>query len=348
MADDITLRVDGLIYGGWKRASVTRSIEQMAGTFALDVTDRWEEDSPARPIQPGQPCSVEVGAAAIIVGFVDDAAVRYDGESRQISIQGRDRAADLVDCSALHDPDEWNGQTLTRLVEILAAPFSIRVRADVPVGQPFGTFKLQPGETAFSAIERLCRARGVLPVSDGRGGLLLTRAGSRRAAAPLELGRDGNVMSAEGSFSKRDRHSLYVVRGSSQGSDQAWGPQLAAEGTARDAAVGRYRPLVIVAETQVDTGTAEARAAWEASTRAGRGVRSTYTVQGWSVGGRLWQPNSLTRVRDSILAIDQDMLIVGVRYELSEEAGTRTALTVVHPDAYKLIPLPEETEEPGW
>ena len=35
---DVTLTVDGLIYGGWKSVSVRQFIETISGTFSLSVS----------------------------------------------------------------------------------------------------------------------------------------------------------------------------------------------------------------------------------------------------------------------------------------------------------------------
>ena len=348
MIEDIELRVSGQIYRGWKRASVTRSIEQLSGTFQLGVTDVWDATAAPRPIRPGASCTLSIAGEKVISGYVDLAEPRFGRETHETSIRGRDRAGDLVDCAALHDPDEWNGLRLERLVEILARPFGVPVSAETDTGAAFKKFKLQPGETVFAAIQRLCRMRGVLPVSDGLGNLRLTRAGSRRAPTALESGPQGNILSAEGEFTDRERHSEYIVRGFAQGSDQAWGDELRAEGRAQDHAVRRHRPLLIMAEGQVDARTAQQRAQWEATVRAGRARRARYTVQGWTARGQLWQPNTRVAVRDSWLGIGDDMLISGVRYQRSENGGTLTTLTVVHPDVFKLIALPEREEEIGW
>ena len=348
MADDIILRINGQIHGGWKRASITRNMTTLAGTFEVDVTDRWADDAAARPIKPGARCSVSVAGQQVIQGFVDEAVPRYDATTHHAAIRGRDATADLVDCSALHDPDEWKDQRLDQLVRILAQPFGIPVSADVPLGEPFKIFKLQPGETVFTAIERLCRMRAVLAVSNGQGGLLLTRAGNRRAAVALENGPTGNILSGEGVSSDRDRFSEYRVRGSSQGNDLVFGDDLQVEGRATDGTISRYRPFVVLAETQVDQRAADDRARWEATVRAGRSRQARYVVQGWTAGGDLWRPNTLVAVRDDWLSIDEDMLITSVRYRRSE-AGTTTELGVMHPDAFKLIALPEQaTEQPLW
>ena len=43
------LKIDGVYYGGWKTVRVTRAIEQMAGTFELEVTERWPHQLQASP-----------------------------------------------------------------------------------------------------------------------------------------------------------------------------------------------------------------------------------------------------------------------------------------------------------
>ena len=80
------------------------------------------------------------------------------------------------------------GKARKRVLEVareLAAPFGIQVRADVDVGEPLLKVALNPGQRAWELIEELCRYRALLPVSDGRGGLVLTRAGRARAGVPF-------------------------------------------------------------------------------------------------------------------------------------------------------------------
>lgn len=349
MESDITLRVENTIYGGWKAARIGLSMDAISGTFSLQVTDRWSEGTAPRPIRPGARCELAIGGETVIIGHVDAARPRYDAKIRGATVTGRDAAGDLVDCSAVNQPDEWSDRKLEQIVEAICEPFGIPVSAAVATGERFTKFKLQQGETAFSAIERLCRMRGVLAVSDGRGGVSLTRAGTARAAGALVNGPDGNVLEAEGDFDHRERYSSYTVKGWRQGSDAAWGAEVGAQGTAEDKAVARYRPLLIKAEGQIDTATAAARARWQSTVRAGKARRAVYSVQGWTHNSRLWRPNTLVAVRDSWLGIEGDMLIAAVRFRRDEQDGTRAEISVVHPKAYELIALPgDDSEEPGW
>jgi prophage tail gpP-like protein len=343
---EVALSVGGTSWGGWTRIRVQRGIEQIAGSFQLGLTERWPDQPDRREIRPGDACTIAIDGATVVTGHVDDVEVSFDGNNHSLSVSGRDATGDLVDCSADHKPGEIAGRTLTQLAQELCRPFGIDVRADVDVGAAFEKFTIQKSETVWEALERAARQRGVLLVADGRGGLLITRAaGGGHAVATLREGN--NLLAARGTYSMRDRHSRYTVLSQTSGSDWTL-PEDHAEpaGQAIDPAVGRYRPRVIIAEEQDDSGICQRRADWEARVRAGRARRVEADVQGWRHGGGIWTPNTLVRVSSNWLRVDQDMLIAGVELSLSER-GTLATLSLIKPEAFDLIPLPEK-EETGW
>lgn len=344
MDDAVTLTVDGAVWSGWTEVRIRQSIERCALEFELGLTDaRWTAGAMPRPIRPGSACSVAIGADVVMRGFVDETRVSYDRGSHDLRVAGRDRTGDLIDCAAAVDGAmELKGLTLTEVAARLAKPYGVAVRSQVDVGRAFDRFALQPGETAWEAIERAARQRAVLPNADGLGGLVLTRAGvgGRAAGALVMGGEDGNVVSAEGTFSHRERFGLYVVRGQQEGDDEtdatgAAGP----EARVTDTAVDRWRPTVILAEQQGDGVSFQDRAAWAARVAAGRSRRCTYTVQGWRAGGALWRPNTIVPVRDAFMDIDRDLLVVTVTWTLGAD-GSRTELEVAPADAFALVPEP--------
>lgn len=182
--------------------------------------------------------------------------------------------------------------------------------------------------------------RGVLPISDGQGGLVLTNPGQTRCSTALVQGQ--NVLAASLSNSIEDRFSEYIVRGSQPSSDYISAEQASAvEARARDEAIKTYRPLIIIAECSVDIATARKRAQWEATVRAARAVSVTVTVQGWRQGnGDLWPVNALVSVDLPWLRISGEMLITELTYSL-DESGTRTEMTLRRKDAF--LPEPEQS-----
>jgi len=341
------LTVNGLRYGGWENISVTRGIEQISGTFDLRLTERWPGQQEGRPIRPGEACTVALDDQVVITGYIDDVLPEYGTDSHTLSVTGRDRTGDLVDCSVLPAGKQWKNRTITQIASDLCAPFSVGVKAVGDMGKPLPRFTSQHGETAFEALERAARQLGVLLVSDTKGGLLLTRAGTDRSPTALVEGE--NILIGKGELSQRDRHSKYILRTENPGTDDSTPAQnTGAEATATDPNVKRYRPLIILSE---DTGHSQAlleRARWEANVRIGRGNRATITVQGWRHAVGLWQPNTLVTVKSPLLYLDMDMLIVSVNYLLGE-GGTTCELSVCNPMAFELIAIPErKKDEGGW
>ncbi len=351
MADLVELSVDGQNHGGWTTISITRSIETIAGTFHLGLSDRWPGSAGLHPIGPGSACTLSIGGEVIITGYVDDGVPSFDPSSHVISVSGRDATGDLVDCSATNEPGEWKNRNLTQITQALCKPFEITVSAAVNVGKPFTSFRIEEGETVFEAIERACRMRAVLPVSDGKGGLILTRASEAvRTTTGLTSGENGNVLSGGGKFSMKDRYSTIIVKGQQAGTDYT-SPTDNAEpfATATDPNVPRYRPLIVLAEDQGDAETFKQRALWEASVRRARGLQATIPVQGWrTADGSLWQPKTLIDTIIPELGINAEMLITSVNFTLSKQ-GSLSSLGLAPPKAFELIEIAEEEDkEIGW
>lgn len=346
--DDLELLVNGMNYSGWTSVGVTRAVDAASSAFTVDLTERWEgQDGRAAqvepwPILPGDQCEVRLGGIPMVIGYVDIFKPSFSATEHSINIQGRDRTSDLIDCSAVHTPDEWRNIDLLRFAQRLAQPFGVRVSADVPVGEPFSVCKLQQGETAFEAIERYARQRRVLLMPDGAGGLLITRAGNKRASVGLVQGE--NILSASGSIDHSQRYQRYVLKGQVAYDPESEGQTEAhVSGGASDSGIARHRPLLIVAESGSTAASAQARATWEANSRVGKSATASITVQGWrqTPGGPLWEPGMLVQVQSPWLRLDGQMIIRQATYERGD-AGTTTRLDIVSPQAYS--PEPPDTK----
>lgn len=333
----VEIKVGGAIYGGWKSCRIERGIEQIAGVFELGVTERWPGQDTPRPIKRGEACQVLIGDDPVVTGFVDDVTPEFSKESHDISIAGRDATGDLVDCSAMHKSGQWVNATLDKIARDLCAPFkTIKVLVETEIGAAFPTYSINEGETAFECIERACRMRAVLPVSDGLGNLVLTRAKSGTAVAALVEGK--NILHGRGEFSFKERFSQYILKGQDRGNDETtaetW-THVKAEST--DSGITRYRPLIVLAEEHGVNATYRERAEWERNVRRGRSARATITVQGWrNVSGALWQPNTLVRLTSPTLGADTDLLIVSLAYVL-DDGGSRTELHLAGREAFDLL-----------
>jgi len=342
-AEDVQLLVAGIELSGWEEVEVTRSLEAIAGSFSLRAS------SPSGwPVEPQSPCEVLMDGDTVITGFVDGVRVSLAPKQHDIEITGRDKAGDLVDCSATNEPGQWDDIDLYNLVAQLCDPFLITVVQDVDVGDNFASFALQPGESVHEAIERACRLRAVLATSDGLGRVILTRAKQDGTAVDLVYGQ--NLEGVSLSIDDSGRYRNYIVRGQQQGADvDDPGEAAGAEGTASDEGARAGRTLIVIAEGQVDDSQAAQRAAWEATVRAARSRPVSAVVTGWrqTPGGPLWQPNQLVNIHVPLMRLDMEMLVVSTRMRRAPSGGTTTELGLVRPDAYLPERIPTSEDDPG-
>lgn len=333
----VALKVGGVAYDGWKSIRVTRSIEAISGSFSLTLAEKWAGQTDRWPIYEGDECEVEIGGAPVLSGYVDSREISYSASDHSLTVSGRDKTGDLVDCSAVMDRWQFSKTAYPDIIKALCAPFgiSVSIAGGVSFQSPPAQFAINPGETCFEAIDRICRLNGVVPVSDGIGGLLLTKAGTELAAGALVYGE--NILSGSGSFSQTERFRRYIVSGQQPGTDDFFGEQAAsvkAEASDENARAGRV--LYVRPEGNATQAICQQRAGWEAVVRAGRSGRITYTVQGWlqQKDGALWEPNFLVPVRDPVMNVSDNMLITEVTYAIDDTAGEIAQLTLKRPDAF--------------
>lgn len=336
MADGmVQLKANGAIFGGWKQVEIKTGIEQIAGTFQLQVSERWPGQNAPSPLLPGSPCEILLDGRTIITGYVDSTEAGYGEQSHNVTVSGRDKAGDLVDCAAIHKTGQWKSRRLDQIAMDLCAPFGIKVVVQADVGAPFPSFNIQEGERVFETLDRAARMRAVLLVSDGLGNLIITRAGRTRAGT--DLVENVNIKAARGKFDWKERFGHYVVKGQYRGTDDGAAADAAGpSGIADDTAVDRYRPIVVLAEDQGHIATLKQRAEWEKNVRLGRANRATVTVQGWTNAGGLWRPNTIVHLHSPLLYADLDLLIASVTYRL-DEGGTTADLELCRPEAFDLL-----------
>ena len=338
----VTLLVEGRAFGGWLEMDLQRSIEQIAGCFQLHLTQHWPGVDMLVGLREGLPCEVRLGDDLVITGFVDDFDPELTATNSSITVRGRDKTGDLVDCAAIHKGGAWRGVRLEQIVRDVIAPFGLAVTVDdeVSTGDVFKSFSLEDGERAFDAIDRACRLRGVLCTSSADGNLVLTQASDEHSGVTLEEGV--NLIRIRAAHSWRDRFSQITLKAQSPGDDQEFGASVAhVKATAKDDEINRYRPLIVMAEHHTSTKALGDRAQWEVLVRMGRGKRGVCTVAGWRTGkdgreGPLWRPNTLVHIKSPRMNLDMDMLIVECNYRVGKD-GTTTDLTFARPEAFAVV-----------
>ena len=366
------LTTGGVQYSGWTSLSITSSLEQLAQSFSMQMTDQWAGGKKPIPISKGDLVNVDyINTTGVVTpvttGYVDEPTLDYDSTRRTLGLTGRAITCDLVDCPAIKVgppvklPGPWKNATIIQIATDLLAPFLGNLQVGAPTisavygpnvsvqpGPIPGWVTISPGETVFQVLERLARRLGLLMTTNGAGNLVFDNVGLQVLQTTLvHGGLSPNILKCHHSDSLMDRFSHYIVQsqeaGGGSAGDNASPQSHTASAVATDAQVPRYRPTIIQDETGATGKALQARANWEASVRAARANRVVYIVDGWEHSAGLWQPNYLVPVQDADAELQDNLLIATCTYTRSNDDGTHTELTLTPKGAYTPQPLSPTT-----
>lgn len=337
----VSLNVGGRSYGGWKTVRVTRALEAISGSFQLGVSERWENQHQPWPITEGDECTVLLGSEKVITGHIDSRELGFTATDHTVAVSGRDRTGDLVDSGVQLKGWEFSNVSVLDVARKLCSPYGVVVSMQGGLTAPVLQKKISfdPGDTVANALESLCRTAGLLPVSDGSGHLVLSRASTARCSSDLVEGK--NVLSASSKYDQTNRFHKYLVLGQHQGDDWINGSSAASvRGSATDSNVRSSRTHVIRPEGNVTPALANTRAQWEATTRAARADTVSVTVAGWTQSNYLlWPINKLVHVEAPSIGVSGDLLISQVTYSLDIHSGATTQLELRGPKAFLPAPV---------
>jgi prophage tail gpP-like protein len=312
--EKITVIAGGMSYEGWEEVEVSAAIKEAARSFRLQTTE-GSVMGVAFAFPPGTPIQILANGQLVLDGYVNVYAPDFDATSHKVTISGRGKGQDFVDCAAKKPPGYWENQTPDKIAAELDL-FGVGVKAAVPL-KPIPYFQLNQGETAFEAAERAIRHQGATMMGEPDGSISITNARvAMRHAGGLIEGR--NIRRGSAKLSDDKRHSEIEVKG--QGRLGHGDPALRVKRMAMDPGVMRYRPKILINEGDTDDARAQSRADHERDRAQGLAVKATIETQGWrDDGGKLFTPNHLIYVASPTLKIMGDMLIEKV--SLSQDNG---------------------------
>lgn len=325
------------IFPYWKTANVSKRIDAISSFFTLDLTNT-KGNLEELTLDSDQKVALKLYGKQIVSGYIDTMEPGFSKDGCIVSIAGRDNTGDLVDCSVDLNQSEFNGLNLRQIAEQLCAPVDIAVRSDFS-GQAVPSFKIDPGESIFEALERASKLWGVLFRPDGLGNLEIQKIGNKYASTPLIEGL--NMQPSSASYDSSERFSDYTVIGQDMAPPPGGKNSEQIFGRAKDKGV-RFRPKIIIAGSSLTQSQATALAEWEATVRAARALTVTVETNGWvQADGSLWDVNELIKVKSPRLGIDAYMLSSGVDFSYAEKEGAKAAIELTRLDAFKPKPVVE-------
>ena len=330
----VALKTNGKIFSGWMSAEIERSLKAVSGHFAINYTDLWAGQNNAVQLHAGDACSVELDKETVITGIIDTVEADLEGNSRHLSVTGRDKTGNLVDSGTLIQQKAFKGVSLKAMAEKLAKPFGVSVSSSSDAANDLiNTITFQYNETIWETINRLAHYQGVLAYPDSMGGIIFSDVNKTVVDT---LDEKKNILEINAQTDASEKFQQYIVVSHSGTPDRKISTVRA---TATDNSVKTPRSKIIIISKNTDKNGAQARANWEMATHIAKSFHTNVTLVGWkNSAGKLWQINTQVNLNAPSCGIQGNFLIESTKFLFEQDRGMVSQLTLVLPDAYKPQP----------
>lgn len=341
----LEIEVNGIPYTRAKSIEVGRYIKSVSGSFALGTSAAEQIQV---PVKVGDAVKILADGTPVLTGYAEELSVANRPDSHDVFITGRDNTADFIDSTVKGSKEFTTPISLESLTRQVLDGLGL---TNVFVGNAAGGLKnftesdsisAEIGQTAYDFIELQCRRQQVLLGGDGRGNILLQRAGSQKSGINLVRKQGDNTTNIlESALNKNNtqRFNSYLIQSQQNPSFLDFSPKeiVSQSGqSATDSEIRTTRFLEIDSEEDMDSETSINRADFEANIRRANSFQYIAVVQGHSFNGKTFKVNETIQVSDDFCDINATLLIDGLTFKYDLQSGSTTEISMTYKDAYTL------------
>lgn len=259
--EKITLLIDGKAHDDWTRYEVDSDLFIPADAWSLELGLAAGQVPPT--LSEGTAIRLMLGSDVVLSGVLDCVSEPISRSQHNFALRGRDGAGILVDCSA---PIFTSKQAaLAEVVSSIVKPLGVRqIRIAAESAARADKVNIEPGDTAWDALQHAAEAAGLWPWFEPDGTLVV---GGPDYSAPIvgTLILGGGALAAgqqplESLNVIRDlarRVSQITVLGQTHGGNDEG--KNALKVTVKDAAINTYRPKIVIDHEADNAGIAQTR-----------------------------------------------------------------------------------------
>lgn len=309
----IELKVANRKYTGWENVIIVKSMDSIAHNFSMDI---YNGDQIS--IGDDDLIQILVEDKVFFTGYIDEMILGISDTKKPLSISGRSKAGDLIDCN-IETNKQYNKQNIKQIINDLVSPFNITVSSNLEL-EPLEVFVTKVGETYFNAINRLCKQTNTLPISDNYGNIEIIKNQQTKSSIIL---KDQDFKELNYPKVLSDRFSKYTYKKEGIVTDVT-------DGSINDDTVQRYRPFVAV---NTEDKNNEDLAKWQKNHNKANEVNLTAVIIGWDL-----QVNTIVKLETSL--VNNSYLLKDIIFKKGN-SGTTSDLTLVSKDLYN---IPQEIQ----
>lgn len=336
-AEIVTVVADQNEFTGWETVTITAGIKDPVRSFSLTVA----EAEGAWVLPPNTAVQIYVNRAGergrgelVVDGYMDIYNPSHEGASasHHVNLTGRGKGCDAVDCSAVHETGRFENKNLLDIakeLDLQGIGYSTNTELEA-----IEMAQINPGEKTINFLQALARSRKLNLMGKADGSIAIFKPKGERHSGALVLGK--NIQGGNATISAHNKFSDYIGKG--QNTLGVSDAELQPEATVNDPTVDRYRPLIMTLDEEATEPLLKDRMTWEAKRRQGNSVKATIVTQSWRDDkGKIWEPGYVVYTDDSILKVQQDMLIESITLTHGKDpspSNSSTSLSLVDPKAF--------------
>jgi prophage tail gpP-like protein len=330
----IRLAIGGLAHDAWDAWSVESDLLIPADAFELELHAERAVRLP-EVVKEGAVCSLTLDGDRVLTGQIDEFEHDVSRQGIFMRINGRDRAAPLVDCSAPFV--SMREASLAQIIDEVVKPLGIdRVEIRADQAKTRRRVQIEPGQTAWEALLQVAEANGLWPWIEPDGRLVI--GGPDYSAPPVgtlimrEDGEGNNVQRLSARRSIANRYSQITVLGQhgqydNDGLDTKRSHLRSVIQDETLARRGIFRPKVVIdsASENQDMATTRARKLLSDSRLEGFEIRAI--VMGHRApNGQVWRPGQRVRIYSDPHELDDTYFLMARTLRCSRGEGEITEL----------------------
>ena len=304
----LELKINNRKYRGWENVSITKSIQSIAFNFSMNIFKGDELQ-----INDDDLIQILKDDKVFLTGYLDDINIGISDKKKPLSISGRSKAGDLIDCN-IADNKQYSKLNIKQIINDLIKPFGITVSTSLTLS-PLDIFDTKIGETYFNAINRLCKQTNTLPISDNFGNIEIIKNQNKESSIIL---RDSDFKQLDYPKKLTKRFSEYTYKKEAMVTDVT-------DAKVTDDTVERFRPFVDINE---EDKTNEDLAKWQLNHNKASEVNLTAIVIGWDL-----EINTIIKIETDL--VNGSFLIKDITYTKSDN-GTISNVVFISKDLYNV------------
>jgi prophage tail gpP-like protein len=303
----------------------------------------------------GKKIEIYINGIIFMTGYIENFEISLTESEYQISISGREKTCDIIDCNNNLDKNTWFNQTLLLIAKYLCEPFKIDVSTYLPM-QRINYAAIEDSESIFDCMLKLAKQQNVRLNTLPNGNIEIVNTQSN-ITHYFEL---SEVTNAKINVNLEDRYSDYICKSEyTSNKDDAWHKaSVFIKKKATDENVFRHRPKVL-SESNMTATECQKYANWEAQNRAAKSTKFSYSYPAWTKNGKFIAMGDLIHFDGKVINLSDSMIVDTINYKLESDSYsiflTLLDKTLFNANPKDLIPMkpqenisteePEETEE---